>query len=150
MAKGRWTAADIEALKAKGVKVQEISGSRSGNETSPAATKPQDNYKALGRLKAGTMNKTEALYAQRLELQKHAGEILWWEYEPCNLRLGEHCYYRIDFMVLTADRELQAHEVKAKIITDDSLVKIRAAAEKFPFRFIMMKYEKGEWVRREF
>ena len=32
---------------------------------------------ALGRMKAGAMNKTEAAYAQKLELHKRAGEVLW-------------------------------------------------------------------------
>jgi len=32
---------------------------------------------ALGRLKTGEMNKSEANYAKHLELRKQAGEILW-------------------------------------------------------------------------
>jgi hypothetical protein len=33
--------------------------------------------KALGRLSAGKMNKTEVRYADRLELQKAAWDVLW-------------------------------------------------------------------------
>lgn len=32
---------------------------------------------ALGRLKTGVMNKTEAAYAAHLEQRKHAGEVTW-------------------------------------------------------------------------
>ncbi|MCF0059884.1 DUF1064 domain-containing protein [Dyadobacter chenwenxiniae] len=95
------------------------------------------------------MNQTEARYAQRLELLKHAGEILWYEFEPANLRLADKCFYKIDFMVLKASGELEVHEVKGKW-EDDSLVKIKVAADKFPFRFIAIQYLKKEWVVREF
>jgi len=110
----------------------------------------KQNYQALGRLKSGSMNQTEKKYAERLELLKRAGEILWYEFEPANLRLADKCFYRIDFMVLTKDMELQVHEIKGGFITDDSLVKIKAAAEKFPFAFIMYQYIKKEWTIREF
>src|SRR5690606_23495423 len=81
---------------------------------------------ALGRLPAGKMNKTEERYAQHLELQKSAGLVLWYAFEPMNLRLGVNCYYRIDFLVLMADHSLEVHEVKGKW-EDDALVKIKVA-----------------------
>ena len=37
---------------------------------------------ALGRLKAGAMNKTEAGYGQHLELLKRCGEVLWYRFPP--------------------------------------------------------------------
>lgn len=104
---------------------------------------------ALGRLKAGQMNKTEKLYNDRLELLKQAGEVLWFAYEPANLRLAPKCYYRVDFLVMTKDGALEAHEVKG-FWEDDALVKIKVASEKFPFRFVAMQYIKKEWVKREF
>jgi len=107
------------------------------------------NYQALGRLKSGAMNQTEKRYADRLELLKRAGEILWYEFEPANLRLADRCLYKIDFWVLTKDREIEVHEVKG-FWTDDALVKIKVAAEKFPFRFIAIQYVKKEWTIREF
>lgn len=110
----------------------------------------QKNYQALGRLKSGAMNQTEKRYADRLELLKRAGEILWYEFEPANLRLADKCFYKVDFMVLTKDMELQVHEVKGGFITDDSLVKIKAAAEKFPFAFIMYQFKNKEWTIRQF
>lgn len=98
---------------------------------------------ALGRLAAGEMNQTEARYAELLELRKAAGEVLWWEFEPMNLRLGVNCFYQVDFMVMLADRSLEAHEVKG-YWTDDALVKIRVAAAKFPFPFVAVR-----WMRKD-
>lgn len=106
-------------------------------------------YQALGRLKSGQMNQTEKRYSDRLELLKRAGEILWYEFEPANLRLADKCFYKVDFLVLTKDSALEVHEVKG-FLTDDALVKIKAAAEKFPFKFIMVQYIKKQWEVREF
>lgn len=93
---------------------------------------------ALGRLPAGKMNKTERAYAQHLDALKAAGEVLWFEFEPCNLKLAPACFYRVDFLVLRASGLLEAHEVKG-YWTDDARVKIKVAASKFPFRFLAVK-----------
>ena len=58
---------------------------------------------ALGRLPRGTMNKTEAAYADHLELQRHAGEVLWFKFEPLKFRLADATFYQPDFMLLTKD-----------------------------------------------
>lgn len=96
------------------------------------------------------MNKTEQAYAERLKLLQQAGEIQWFEFEPMNLKLADKCFYRVDFLVMDAHGFLEVHEVKGGYITDDSLVKIKAASEKFPFKFIMQMYKKKQWVTREF
>jgi len=106
-------------------------------------------YQALGRMKSGKLNNTEKAYAAYLETKKMSGDILWYAFEPANLRLGDKCFYRVDFMVLTVKNELEVHEVKG-FWTDDALVKIKVASELFPFRFIAVKKEKGEWDVREF
>lgn len=41
---------------------------------------------ALGRLKPGTMNKTETAYGAHLALLMAAGEVLWWKFEALKLR----------------------------------------------------------------
>lgn len=104
---------------------------------------------ALGRMKAGKMNKTEAAYAKYLETQKQFGDVEWYEFEPMNLRLADKCFYAIDFLVMLKNGQLECHEVKG-YWTDDALVKIKAAAAKFPFRFISVKLVKGSWEIREF
>lgn len=99
---------------------------------------------ALGRLKTGEMNQTERRYADRLETLYKAGEIAWYAFEPMNLRLGDKCFYRVDFMIMLNDGRLEAHEVKG-FWTDDARVKIKVAAEKFPFPFVAVKWVKKQW-----
>lgn len=104
---------------------------------------------ALGRLKAGKKNKTEAAYGGLLELRMKAGEVVWYEFEPINLRLGGSVFYAPDYLVQLADGTLEVHEVKGHW-TDDARVKIRLAAAKYPFRFIAIKRVKGKWETEEF
>lgn len=93
---------------------------------------------ALGRLKPGHMNKTEAAYAQHLELLKQAGEIHWFTFEGMKFRLADNTFYTPDFNVMLANGELEQHEVKG-FWQDDAKVKIKVAADLYPFRFIVIK-----------
>lgn len=104
---------------------------------------------ALGRMKAGKMNKSERLYADLLDRQKYNGTITEYWFEAVNLRIGENCFYKPDFLVMLSDGRLELHEVKG-FLTDDSLVKMRAVAEKYPFPIKMIRLVKGEWEVREF
>lgn len=108
-----------------------------------------ERTQALGRMKAGTMNKTETRYAQHLDWLKLTRKIQWYAFEPANLRLGAKCYYTIDFLVLTAEGILEVHEVKG-YWTDDAKVKIKVAAEKFPFVFKSVKEVDGEWEYKHY
>ena len=92
------------------------------------------------------MNKTEAAYAKYLETQKQFGDVEWYEFEPMNLRLADKCFYAIDFLVMLKNGQLECHEVKGGYMTDDSLVKFKVAACKFPFTFRMFSLKKGEWI----
>lgn len=127
----RWTQEDINKLREKTV--------RQINTTKPASF-------ALGRLKAGAMNKTEAAYANYLEKQKQFGDVAWFAFEPMNLKLANKCFYRVDFLVMLKSGQLECHEVKGGYMTDDSLVKFKVAACKFPFTFRMFSLKKGEWI----
>ena len=93
---------------------------------------------ALGRLPAGTMNKTEAAYALHLEAMKQAGEVLWYKFEGVKLRLADNTTYSTDFAVMAADGVMECHEVKG-FWQDDARVKIKVAASLDPFRFIAIK-----------
>lgn len=93
---------------------------------------------ALGRLKAGTMNKTEQAYADHLEWLRRMGEVQWFAFEAMTLKLADDTRYTPDFIVMAACGQLEAHEVKG-FWKDDARVKIKVAAEKFPFRFIAVK-----------
>lgn len=118
-------------------------------------TRPNPHY-ALGHLRAGQMNKTEAAYGQLLELRKRAGEVLWYAFDAINLRLAEKTHYRGDFFVMLENGELQVHEVKGgkAVFTDDAKVKVKVAASLFPFRFIVVypnpKRLGGGWEYEEF
>lgn len=138
-----WKQRDIDRLKERGIRVIDTK-----NKPQPVQAAKPASF-ALGRMMAGNMNKTESAYAGYLEALKQTGEVLWYEFEPMNLRIGENCYYRVDFLVMVKSGQLEAHEVKG-YWTDDALVKIKAAAAKFPFRFIAVKHVKGEWRVREF
>ena len=108
---------------------------------------------ALGRLKAGTMNKTEAEYAQQLELRKHAGDVAWYRFEGLKLRLADNTFYTPDFAVMRSNGLMECHEVKG-FWTDDARVKIKVAAEAYPFAFFAVrkapKRDGGGWAWEEF
>lgn len=108
--------------------------------------KPQ--YLAKGRLPSGEKNKTEQAYEDRLKLLQQSGIILWYMFEPFNLRLADKTFYKPDFLVIGRDNVLECHEVKSWW-TDDARVKIKVAANQFPFRFIAVKPKKkrdgGGW-----
>lgn len=111
-------------------------------ERKPAKTaKPaggKERMQALGRLKQGQQNKTELSYEQHLEWRKHIGEVAWYKFEGVKLRLADATFYTCDYFVMLTNGELEAHEVKG-FWTDDARVKIKVAAELYPFRFIAVK-----------
>lgn len=108
---------------------------------------------ALGRMKSGAMNKTESAYARLLETMKAAGKVAWYKFEGVKLRLADNTFYTPDFAVMSADGVLEMHEVKG-FWRDDARVKIKIAADMYPFRFIAirMKAKKngGGWEREYF
>lgn len=109
-------------------------------------------FLALGRLKTGERNKTEAAYESVLETRKRAGEILWYRFEGLKLRLADNTFYTPDFFVMLANGELEAHEVKG-FYTDDAKVKVKIAADTYPFRFYLVrakeKKDGGGWDIQE-
>lgn len=108
--------------------------------------------KRIGRgihRKAGSMNSYELAYSRYLEGLKHSGSVLWFEFEPMSLKLAPSTHYRPDFLVQLSDLTLEIHEVKGHW-EEKARIKIKVAADKFPFRFIAITKEKGLWVREEF
>lgn len=99
--------------------------------------------------KSGEMNKLEAEYAARLEALKGVGQIADYRFECVKLRLADRTFYTPDFMVLRADGVFEMHEVKG-FWEDDARVKIKVAAELYPFKFIAARKQKGAWVFEEF
>ena len=108
---------------------------------------------ALGRLKTGSMNKTETAYDSHLAALQHAGQIKWRKFEGLKLRLADNTFYTPDFAVMAADGVIECHEVKG-FWQDDARAKIKIAADMYPFRFLALKAKAkkdgGGWVREEF
>jgi len=113
----------------------------------------QRALQALGRLKVGTMNKTEAAYAATLDSRRYAGEVAWFKFEGIKLRLADNTFYTPDFAVMLADGALEMHEVKG-FWQDDARAKIKIAADLYPIRFIAIKArakkDGGGWAVEEF
>lgn len=111
------------------------------------------SLQALGRLKSGQMNKTEAAYCQLLEMRKRAGEIAWYRFEGIKLRLADNTFYTPDFAVMLASGEMELHEVKGFWV-EDARVKTKVAADQYPFRIIAVtpqaKKLGGGWKVEEF
>lgn len=123
------------------------------------------------RHKPGRMNNTEFEYSKHLELLKQKGEILEYSFECTKLKLGDDCWYTPDFRVVVEEQMddcgtsqiIQFHEVKGTtrkkqskgivakpFVEDDAMVKIKAAAELHPFKFILTwKGLNGQWEQRE-
>lgn len=144
-----WTEEAVNAANAKSTRKAPKKVSAVQTQGEGRKTGGKVGLRALGRMKAGKMNKTEAAYAQKLEVLKQTGKVLWYAFDQINLRIAEKCFYKVDFFVMTDKGELEAHEVKGKW-EDDALVKIKVAAAIFPFRFIAVRLVKGSWETREF
>lgn len=108
---------------------------------------------ALGRLKTGVMNKTEAAYAATLDQRRTAGEVAWFKFEGMKLRLADNTFFTPDFAVMLSDGSLEMHEVKG-FMQDDANVKIKVAADLYPLRFVVVrvkpKKDGGGWSIQEF
>lgn len=93
---------------------------------------------ALGRLKSGERNRLEASYEQMLKVRESVGDILWYSFEGLKLRLADRTYLTVDFFLMLANGELEAHECKG-FMEGDALVKIKVAASMYPFRFYVVR-----------
>lgn len=108
---------------------------------------------ALGRLKVGQKNKTEQAYGDHLEQRRIAGEVAWYKFEGVKLRLADNTFYTPDYAVMLVDGQMEMHEVKGHW-TDDARVKVKVAADLYPFRFIALKARAkkagGGWEEEDF
>ena len=114
------------------------------------------SIQALGRLKTGQMNKTEQAYYDLLRLREIAGEVAWYKFEGVKLRLADNTFYSPDFAVMLTNGEIEMHEVKGArvIFQDDAKVKVKVAADEYPFRFLVAypvaKSRGGGWEIDEY
>lgn len=113
----------------------------------------QASVKGKGRISrrvSGQMNGLERSYAETvLAPRKMAGEIIEWWFEAITFKLADDCRYTPDFLVLLADQSLECHETKG-FMRDDAQVKLKIAAQMFPFKFVLCKKETkkqgGKWI----
>lgn len=112
---------------------------------------------AKGRLKEGEMNRTEKAYSLFLEGEKRAGRVLAFWFESWKFKIAENaCWYTPDFIVLKANGDLEAHEVKGspRIFADDAKVKVKVCASTYPIKmkvvFPKTKKSGGGWDVQEF
>lgn len=112
--------------------------------------------RALGRLKTGQLNKTEEAYQAELERRRQLGNVAWYKFEGLKFRLADNTSYMPDFVVMLDNGEIELHEVKGSmgIFQDDAKVKVKVAAEMYPFRFIVVvpraKKNGGGWDVKEY
>lgn len=138
-----WTEQQLADLLAR----RGVQGSRSAADVSD----PPFNAGAVEQRKPPVrgMNKTEAAYERHLYALVEAGEVLWYRFEPMRLRLANGAYYKPDFGVKLRDGSLEFHETKGHW-REAARVRIKVAAELFPFRFIAVTRNGGGWAREEF
>lgn len=106
-------------------------------KTPVAKNASANGLQALGRLPKGTMNKTEALFAQYLDMQKIANKVLWYKFEGIKLMLAPNTSITVDFAVLSDTGILEMIDVKGAkaIFSDDARAKMKIAAATYPFVF---------------
>ena len=104
------------------------------------------DYRALGRLPAGQMNKLEAAYAAHLELLKASGDVLWWKFEGLKFRLADKTFLTPDFVVMTRSGLIELHDVKG-FLMEDANVKMKVAASMYPFEFFIIRKSKSFWMK---
>ena len=80
---------------------------------------------------------------------KLSEQIVEWRYEALNFRLAKKTFYMPDFMVVKSDR-VELHEVKGSHWRDDARVKIKVAAQMYPwFKWVAVQWVKGGWRYEE-
>lgn len=109
----------------------------------------------VGRKPPGKMNKLEVAYGEQLFAWKVCGEIVWYEFEAITFVLthggggvkGQR--YTPDFVVMRPNGMIECHEVKG-FRDEKNINKLKVAAAKFPFRFLLVEKKGGEWVFQEY
>lgn len=98
---------------------------------------------ARGHKQRGEMNAFEARYEREvLAPALLAGDIVWYRFEAITLILAPKTTLTIDFFVMTATGELEAHETKG-FMEEDANVKLKVAREMFPIRMRLVRQGKG-------
>lgn len=126
------------------------------SEPKPSPLEKKSEGKYGKRHKRGVMNKTEAAYANILEIRKLAGEIIEWAFEKDRFILAKRTTYTPDFRITHKDRTLEFVDVKGgQGATATSITKIKVCAEQnrefvFSVEKKLSKKQGGGWKRTEY
>lgn len=110
-------------------------------QLAPRATEPKREREAADEPQ---MNGWETEYGELLERRKQAGEVLWYGFGMIRLRIGKGCMYKPDYFVVLSSGVVECHEVKG-FMREAARVRLRVAAERYPFRFVVCRKVDGEW-----
>ncbi len=79
-----------------------------------------------------------------------AGELESYGFEAVKVRLAQGTYYTPDFVIFEKDGSISFHEVKG-FWREAARLRIKVAAEQWPqFRFVAVRWVKGDWEFEEF
>lgn len=132
--------------------------SREKNRREHGAAPAAHRFAGLARGQVSTrgrMNVSETKWSEVLESLRTAGHVTAWWFEPMRLRITDPApgqravYFTADFLVQRVDGVVLVDDVKGGMVNDASIVRIKAAATKFPlwqFRLVKKVAKKrGEW-----
>lgn len=119
-----------------------------GDKPTPPANPPEPVKASAREVQPPRMNKTERRYRDEiLEPALRVGLIRKYRFEAINIRLGERTFHRPDFYVVTAEGEIQIHEIKGGFVREDARMKFKtAAAEYSEWRWQMWQWKDGRWA----
>lgn len=94
----------------------------------------------------GGRSKTQAAWAEHLDLERAHGSVSFWLEEAVSLRLADRTWYRPDFLVVRPNGQIEMHEVKG-FWRDDARAKFKIAAELHPWAkfWVIMRAKGGGW-----
>lgn len=94
------------------------------------------------------MNKLEAAYANLLKQRCDFDNVAWFGWETIKFRLADDTWFIPDFAVLLNNGNLEFHETKG-FMRERAHVKIKIAAEMYPWRFVIVRRIEGDWDYEE-
>jgi len=139
----RFSAADIERLRKKGMVVEEKPVEAPTRKDVPA----KGDIPARGR----GMNETEKAYNAYLEGLRLSGDIINFWYQKMVFHLtGDRCTITPDFVVQYPDGIVEIHDTKGGHMWEDAHIKMKVLREQFPFPVFTVRKIDGSWVKKEY
>lgn len=120
---------------------------KNGKAAKVMPTKP---IKKGERIDGVYRTKLERDYARELDLLKAAGVVMSYHYEPIKIRYTQRNEYQPDFVVKYFNGLVEIVECKGYLREDDSIKCHAAATIMHPWKVVMVRRKKQQWVRREF